>query len=130
MPFYEHIRAYREQLEITQIEAANRLGIDHSVLSKYELGKLAIPLDLLPEIRRVYAIPKDIFIGMLEDKRIRSKNPGAEAKKSRSQYAGEFQSEYLSNMIELKEFRNFISYLSSLDEKTMKKLLVNATKRK
>lgn len=128
MPFHEHIREYREQLEITQIEAAERLGIDHSVLSKYELGKLAIPLDLLPDIRRVYAIPKEKFIDMLEDKLGKSRNPGLEARENKIRYAAALQNEYMPFIMNSKEFRLFMSKLNALDKKDAKKLLTEAIK--
>lgn len=128
MPFHEQIREYREQLEITQMEASKRLGIDHSVLSKYELGKLTIPLDLLPVIRKVYAIPKDKFVDMLEDQRNKSKNPGLEARENRNRYTMEFQDEYIINLINEKFFRSFMIYLNSLDKKEAIKLMTDIMK--
>lgn len=124
MPFNEQIREYREQLEITQTEAAFRLGIDHSVLSKYELGKLEIPIQLLPEIRRVYAIPKDKFMDMLEDTRHKSSNPGLEARENKSRYITEFQNELKSDLYNLKEFRYFLHHLNSLEIKEAKRVLM------
>lgn len=37
---HERLRAWRERLKITQVEAAARLGIDFVTLSKFERGKL------------------------------------------------------------------------------------------
>lgn len=123
MPFYESIREYREQLEITQMEAAEQLGIDHSVLSKYELGRLAIPIDLLPAFRKVYAIPKDRFIDMIEDTRNKSSNPGLEARENRGRYAMGFQEKYITELIDMKEVRQAFVYLHSLDKKTIKTIM-------
>lgn len=128
MPFNEYIREYREQLEITQIEAAERLGIDHSVLSKYELGKLAIPLQLLPTLRRVYAIPKEKFVDMIEDKRNKSKNPGLEARENRARYSLALQNELIPHVIDSKEYHDFMIFLKSIDEKEAKKLLTDIVK--
>ncbi|WP_391120003.1 helix-turn-helix domain-containing protein [Psychrobacillus sp. L3] len=124
MPFNEHIREYREQLDITQIEAADRLGIDHSALSKYELGNLEIPIQLLPKLRSVYAIPRDKFLDMLEDTRQKSSNPGLEARENKSRYITALQNELRSDLYDLKEFRYFIVHLNSLDVKEAKRLLL------
>jgi transcriptional regulator with XRE-family HTH domain len=107
-------------LEIIQIKAARRLGIDHSVLSKYELGKLGIPLDISPAFRKVYAIPKDKFVDMLEDTRNKRKHPDTEAKENRKRFATDFQNEYIPYIVDSKEFR----YLNSLDEKTVKNFIM------
>ncbi len=106
MDFHEHIRAYREQLEITQVEASKRLGIDHSVLSKYERGDLSIPINLLPKFAQVYSIPTDVFTNMILDKPLKSKNPGLEARESRARYIKNFEEDVISQLIHLKEFRD------------------------
>lgn len=114
MAFYEHIREYREQLDITQMEAAKRLDIDHSVLSKYERGDLAIPINLLKKFREVYGIPRDEFLDMLEDKRLKRKDPGLEARESRTRYIETFQEEIISQLIDLKEFRQLMMDIISI----------------
>ncbi|MEK4484630.1 helix-turn-helix domain-containing protein [Psychrobacillus sp. FSL H8-0484] len=131
MAFYEHIRAYREQLEITQMEAAKSLGIDHSVLSKYERGDLAIPIDLLMKFVEVYAIPQDLFFNMLKDIPFKSKNPGLEARESRTRYIESFQEEYVSQVIHLKEYRDFTMQVvsTSTDDKERKRFITNNMKK-
>lgn len=130
MAFYEHIRAYRELLEITQIEAAKSLGIDHSVLSKYELGDLAIPIDLLMKLKTVYGIPQNEFLEMLKDTRHKSTNPGLEARESRERYIESFQEEYVSQIIHLKEFRDYVMQIISVspDDKDRKRFILNNSK--
>lgn len=129
--FYQHIRSYREQLEITQIEAAKSLGIDHSVLSKYEKGDLAIPIDLLMKFMEVYAIPEDIFFNMLKDKPYKSKYPGLVARESRARYIDRFQEEYVSQIVHLKEFRAFIMQIVAVskEDKERKRFIVNIMKK-
>lgn len=131
MAFYEHIRAYREQLEITQMEAAKSLGIDHSVLSKYERGDLAIPIDLLMKFVEVYAIPQDLFFNMLKDIPFKSKNPGLEARESRTRYIESFQEEYVSQVVHLKEYRDFTMQVvsTSTDDKERKRFITNIMKK-
>ena len=127
MAFYEHIRAYREQLDITQTEAAKRLGIDHSALSKYEKGDLAIPISLLMKIQEVYAIPQDEFFRMLKDQPTKSKNPGLEARESRARYLGSFYEENIAPLEHLKEFRELMINIRSFsnDDKELKKYIKN-----
>lgn len=125
MAFYEHIRAYREQLDITQMEAAKRMGIDHSALSKYEKGDLAIPISLLRTIQEVYAIPKDEFFHMLMDKPSKSKNPGLEARESRARYLESFYEENITPLQHLKEFRELVMDIKSHsnDDKELKRYI-------
>ncbi|MEK4244431.1 MULTISPECIES: helix-turn-helix domain-containing protein [unclassified Psychrobacillus] len=131
MAFYEHLRAYREQLDITQMEAARRIGIDHSVLSKYEKGDLAIPIDLLMKIKEVYAISNDDFLNMLEDKPSKSKNPGLEARESRSKYIEAFQEEYVTPLASYKEFRLLVMDIKSVskEEKELKRYIKGLLKK-
>lgn len=130
MAFYERIREYREQLEITQIEASRRLGIDHSVLSKYERGDLSIPIELLHTFIIEYGIPEKEFLEMLIGIRSKRKNPGLEARESRERYLESFQDEYVSQLIPLKEFRELVMDVVtvSTDEKERRRLLQNKRK--
>ncbi|WP_144511981.1 helix-turn-helix domain-containing protein [Bacillus sp. FJAT-22090] len=114
MTFYKRIREYREQLEITQIEASRRLGIDHSVLSKYERGDLSIPIELLNKFIAVYNIPQEKFFEMLTDKKHKSDNPGLEARESRARYLETFQEEIVAEITPLKEFRDLVMDIVSI----------------
>ncbi|MEK3952486.1 MULTISPECIES: helix-turn-helix domain-containing protein [Psychrobacillus] len=106
MAFWEHLRAYREKLDITQTEAAKVLGIDHSALSKYEKGSLGISIELLTKIKEKYKIPDEQFLYMLQDKRYKSENPILEARESKARYIETFQDEYVDKVIHLKEYRD------------------------
>ncbi|MEK5214560.1 helix-turn-helix domain-containing protein [Psychrobacillus sp. FSL H8-0487] len=106
MAFWEHLRAYREKLDITQTEAAKVLGIDHSALSKYEKGSLGISIELLTKIKEKYKIPDEQFLYMLQDKRYKSENPILEARESKARYIETFQDEYIDKVIHLKEYRD------------------------
>ncbi|TQR18130.1 helix-turn-helix domain-containing protein [Psychrobacillus soli] len=130
MAFYERIREYREQLEITQIEASKRLGIDHSVLSKYERGDLSIPIELLDKFFVVYRIPEKEFLDMLIGTKLKRNNPGLEARESRERYLESFQEEYIAQLIPLKEFRELVMDVITVtsDEKERRRLLQNKRK--
>ncbi|MEK5206012.1 DNA-binding transcriptional regulator, XRE-family HTH domain [Psychrobacillus psychrotolerans] len=106
MAFWEHLRAYREKLDITQTEAAKVLGIDHSALSKYEKGSLGISIELLTKIKEKYKIPDEQFLYMLQDKRYKSENPILEARESKARYIETFQDEYVDKVIHIKEYRD------------------------
>ncbi|MFJ7970137.1 helix-turn-helix domain-containing protein [Psychrobacillus sp. NPDC096389] len=125
MAFFERIREYREQLEITQIEASRRLGIDHSVLSKYERGDLSIPIELLHKFIIEYGIPEKDFLEMLVGTKSKRKNPGLEARESRERYLESFQEEYVSPLMPLKEFRELMMDIVtvSTDEKERRRFL-------
>ncbi|WP_313894801.1 helix-turn-helix transcriptional regulator [Psychrobacillus sp.] len=123
MPFHEHICEYRQQIEITQTEAALRLGIDHSVLSKYELGTCEIPIYLLPIFKRVYSIPDILFLQMLDDNISIRKNSSLQAQENIARYSTELQNELQPLYIGSKEFRTFALRVSLLNNKEIKQLL-------
>lgn len=106
LAFWEHLRDYREKLDITQTEAAKVLGIDHSALSKYEKGSLGISIELLTKIKEKYKIPDEQFLYMLQDKRYKSEDPILEARESKARYIETFHDEYVDKVIHLKEYRD------------------------
>lgn len=127
MAFGEQLRAYREKLDITQMEAAKILGIDHSALSKYEKGDLGISIELLMKIKDKYNIPDDQFLYMLQDKRYKSNDPILEAKESKTRYIDTFQEEYVKEIIHLKEYRDFTMDIVNFAEsdKDRRKYILN-----
>ncbi|MCZ8532063.1 helix-turn-helix domain-containing protein [Psychrobacillus psychrodurans] len=127
MAFGEQLRAYREKLDITQMEAAKILGIDHSALSKYEKGDLGISIELLMKIKDKYNIPDDQFLYMLQDKRYKSNDPILEAKESKTRYIETFQEEYVKEIIHLKEYRDFTMDIVNFAEsdKDRRKYILN-----
>jgi len=131
MAFWEHLRAYREKLDITQMEAARILGIDHSALSKYEKGDLGISIELLTKIKDKYKIPDDQFLYMLQDKRYKSENPILEARESKTRYIENFQEEYVNEVIHLKEYRDFTMDIVNCAEsdKERRKYILNRLKK-
>ena len=69
---YQRLRDLREDRDWKQEEVARRIGVKQTTYSKYELGKINVPLDIL--IQRVYSnyergerdIPTDILIRLSE----------------------------------------------------------------
>ncbi|WP_427138199.1 helix-turn-helix domain-containing protein [Psychrobacillus psychrodurans] len=131
MAFGEQLRAYREKLDITQMEAAKILGIDHSALSKYEKGDLGISIELLMKIKDKYNIPDDQFLYMLQDKRYKSNDPILEAKESKTRYIETFQEEYVKEIIHLKEYRDFTMDIVNFAEsdKDRRRYILNRLKK-
>lgn len=131
MIFGEHLRAYREKLDITQMEAAKILGIDHSALSKYEKGDLNISIELLAKIKEKYKIPDDQFLFMLQDKRYKSEDPILEARESKARYIETFQDEYVNEVIHLKEYRDFTMDIVKFakSDKERRKYILNRLKK-
>lgn len=131
MAFGEQLRAYREKLDITQMEAAKILGIDHSALSKYEKGDLGISIELLMKIKDKYNIPDDQFLYMLQDKRYKSNDPILEAKESKTRYIETFQEEYVKEIIHLKEYRDFTMDIVNFakNDKDRRKYILNRLKK-
>lgn len=129
--FGEHLRAYREKLDITQMEAAKILGIDHSALSKYEKGDLGISIELLASIKEKYKIPDDQFLYMLQDKRYKSEDLILEARESKARYIETFQDEYVNEVIHLKEFRDFTMDIVNFakSDKERRKYILNRLKK-
>ncbi|XXM72888.1 helix-turn-helix domain-containing protein [Lysinibacillus sphaericus] len=60
LELHEELKRYREEvLELTQVEAAERLKIKSGSLSNYERGKREISLEMLIRFKEVYKIPTD-----------------------------------------------------------------------
>lgn len=131
MAIGDHLREYREKLDITQIEAAKLLGIDHSALSKYEKGDLGISIELLLKIKEKYKIPDDQFLFMLQDKRYKSEDSIIEARESKARYIETFQDEYVNEVIHLKEYRDFTMDIVNFAEtdKERRKYIINRLKK-
>ena len=124
MPFYEHLREYREQqLNISQKEVASRLNIDHSSLSKYERGERAIPIDLLPDFKRVLNISDKDFLNMVLNKPYKSENPGPQAQEVQKQYIYGFYDELLIGRGKYSsDFREIVIFLSKLNDQDLKNI--------
>lgn len=55
----EKIRQYREQLGITQKQLANRLGIDRSMIAKWEIGVNKPRADRLVKLAEIFQCSVD-----------------------------------------------------------------------
>ena len=62
------IRALREDNDKTQQEIADLLCIKQTTYSKYELGRVAIPIDALLDSGDVYGVSLDYLAGRSDEK--------------------------------------------------------------
>ncbi len=60
---FENIRNLREDHDKKQQELANYLNIKQTTYSKYELGKINIPIDVFIKLADYYGVSIDYIVG-------------------------------------------------------------------
>ncbi len=60
---FENIRNLREDHDKTQTELADYLNIKQTTYSKYELGKINIPIEMLIKLADFYDVSLDYLTG-------------------------------------------------------------------
>ena len=60
---FENIRNLREDADKTQTEIAEYLNIKQTTYSKYELGKIIVPIEMLIKIADYYDVSLDYLVG-------------------------------------------------------------------
>lgn len=60
---YENIRNLRKKHDKIQIELAMYLNVRQTTYSKYELGKIQIPIDILMKLADFYDVSLDYLVG-------------------------------------------------------------------
>lgn len=60
---YENIRNLREDNDKLQVELAEYLNIKQTTYSKYELGKINIPIDVFIKLADYYDVSIDYLVG-------------------------------------------------------------------
>lgn len=65
---YENIRNLREDHDKTQKELADYLNIKQTTYSKYELGKINIPVEVFIKLADFYNVSVDYLLGRTKDK--------------------------------------------------------------
>jgi len=66
---YENIRNLREDNDKIQTELAEYLNIKQTTYSKYELGKINIPVEVLIKLADYYDVSIDYLVGRSKDKK-------------------------------------------------------------
>lgn len=60
---FRNIRNLREDNDITQTEIANYLNVKQTTYSKYELGKINIPIEVFIKLSDYYNVSIDYLVG-------------------------------------------------------------------
>ena len=60
---YQRIRDLREDHDWNQAYVAEKIGITQTTYSKYELGKVNIPLDMIIKLADLYHVSLDYLTG-------------------------------------------------------------------
>lgn len=60
---YENVRNLRKKYDKIQIELAMYLNVRQTTYSKYELGKIQIPIDILMKLADFYDVSLDYLVG-------------------------------------------------------------------
>lgn len=66
---FANIRNLREDNDKTQQEIADYLNIKQTTYSKYELGKINIPVDVLVKLADYYDVSIDYLVGRSKEKK-------------------------------------------------------------
>ena len=64
----EHLRALREDRDLSQTELADFLNIHQTTYSDYELGRVNIPIPLLIQLALYFDTSVDYIIGLTNEK--------------------------------------------------------------
>ena len=60
---FQRIRDLREDSDLTQEQVAEILGVKQTTYSKYELGKILVPIDILIRLADFYQASLDYLVG-------------------------------------------------------------------
>ncbi len=66
---FPNIRNLREDNDKKQIELANYLNVKQTTYSKYELGKINIPIEIFMKLADYYDVSVDYLLGRTKDKK-------------------------------------------------------------
>lgn len=64
--YKERIRDTREDLDLTQTEIAEKLGIRQTVYSRYERGENLLPITHLMKLAEIYGTSTDYLLGLTD----------------------------------------------------------------
>lgn len=65
---FPNIRNLREDNDKKQIELANYLNVRQTTYSKYELGKINIPIEIFIKLADYYDVSVDYLLGRTKEK--------------------------------------------------------------
>lgn len=65
---FSRIRDLREDRDWNQTKVAEYLGVRQTTYSKYELGKLPLPVDVLLKLSELYGVSVDYLLGRTDER--------------------------------------------------------------
>jgi transcriptional regulator with XRE-family HTH domain len=65
---YEMLRNLREDSDKTQTELADFLNVKQTTYSKYELGKINVPIEVFVKLADFYGVSVDYLLGRTKKK--------------------------------------------------------------
>lgn len=65
MEFHKLLKSYRETINVSQKEVAERLNVTASALSRYENGSRRISVADIPAFKKAYALPDQLIMEAL-----------------------------------------------------------------
>ncbi len=66
---FDNIRNLREDIDQTQTQLAEYLNVKQTTYSKYELGKINIPVEVLIKLADYYDVTIDYIVGRSKKKK-------------------------------------------------------------
>lgn len=66
---FENIRTLRQENSKLQVELAAYLNVKQTTYSKYELGKINIPVEVLIKLADLYDVSLDYIVGRTTNKK-------------------------------------------------------------
>ena len=66
---FENIRNLREDNDKVQVELAEYLNVKQTTYSKYELGKINVPVEVLIKLADYYDVTIDYLVGRSKEKK-------------------------------------------------------------
>ena len=60
---FRRIRELREDRDLTQTALADSLGVRQTTYSKYELGRIEVPVEVLIKLADYYQVSLDYLVG-------------------------------------------------------------------
>ena len=66
---FTNIRNLREDNDKKQIELANYLNVKQTTYSKYELGKINVPIEIFIKLADYYDVSVDYLLGRTKEKK-------------------------------------------------------------
>ncbi|MFT6241896.1 MAG: transcriptional regulator with XRE-family HTH domain [Akkermansiaceae bacterium] len=60
----ERLREMRSRADFTQMQVAEQLGVSQQVYASYEVGRLRLPIALLPDLAQLFQVSVEELLGL------------------------------------------------------------------